>query len=130
MKPRLTGLIFAVLFTACGSSAGLQPPAAATATSASTATSAATAAPLASASASSTTGSTTKVSANNATNVQLVAAFTAAGIPNASSWAREVQEYRPYDAGDANLTKLRQNLAKYNPAAGVVDKIVATLSLP
>ena len=48
--------------------------------------------------------------------------------PGAS--AREVDEYRPYSATDANLTKLRQNLAKYNPAPGVVDKIVATLSLP
>jgi hypothetical protein len=71
-----------------------------------------------------------KVSANNATNEQLIAAFTAAGIPNPSSWALEVQEYRPYDTTDANLAKLRQNLVKYNPAAGVVDKIVATLSLP
>lgn len=126
MKPRLTALLFAVLFTACGSTAGVQPQATSTATSTGAATSAATPLPVPS----TTTGSTAKVSANNATNAQLIAAFTAAGIPNPSSWAREVQEYRPYDAGDANLTKLRQNLAKYNPAAGVVDKIVATLSLP
>ncbi len=74
--------------------------------------------------------SAAKVSANNASNAELIAAFTAAGIPNPSSWAREVQEYRPYATNDPNLAKLRQNLAKYNPAAGVVDKIVATLSLP
>ncbi len=87
--------------------------------------------PLHSASASTASAATVaKVSANNATNAQHIAAFTAVGIPNPSSWAREVQEYRPYDANDASLTKLRQNLAKYNPAAGVVDKIVATLSLP
>ena len=131
MTLRLTAFLFAILLIACGSTAGVQPQATSTATSAGTATSAATAAPLASASATATTpASPAKVSANNATNAQLIAAFTAAGIPNPSSWAREVQEYRPYDAGDANLTKLRQNLAKYNPAAGVVDKIVATLSLP
>jgi hypothetical protein len=84
----------------------------------------------ASAAATTSAGSAAKVSANNASNADLIAAFTAAGIPNPSSWAREVQEYRPYDTGDTNLTKLRQNLVKYNPAAGVVDKIVATLSLP
>ena len=76
------------------------------------------------------TGAIAKVSANNATNAQLIAALTAAGVPNPANWAREVQEYRPYDASDTNLTKLRQNLAKYNPAPGVVDKIVSALSVP
>jgi hypothetical protein len=113
-----------VLTVACGAAptASVPDPVAttATATPASTPTSAATA----------SAATAAKVSANNATNAQLIAAFTAAGIPNPSNWAREVQEYRPYDTSDANLTKLRQNLAKYNPAAGVVDKIVSTLSLP
>ncbi|MBK7330773.1 MAG: hypothetical protein IPI85_17335 [Dehalococcoidia bacterium] len=89
--------------------------------------------PAASATAAATaaaTQATTKVSANNATRAQLQAAFEAAGIPNASQWAREVEEYRPYATTDTNMTKLRGELAKYNPAAGVVDKIVATLSLP
>ena len=112
------------LVVACGGSSALSgaatvAPATATATAAITSTAATT-----------SSGSAAKVSANNASNAELIAAFTAAGIPNPSSWAREVQEYRPYDAGDTNLTKLRQNLVKYNPAAGVVDKIVATLSLP
>jgi hypothetical protein len=74
-----------------------------------------------------TAATTAKVSANTATNEELIAAFAAAGIPNPSSWAREVQEYRPYAATDTNFTKLRDALVKYNPAAGVVDKIVATL---
>lgn len=39
-------------------------------------------------------------------------------------------EYRPYPENDPNMAKLRQELAKYNPAAGVVDQIIATLSLP
>ena len=71
-----------------------------------------------------------KVSANNATVAELTAAFQAAGIANAARWATEVDEYRPYPATDANLPKLRQNLVKYNPGPGVVDSIVAALSLP
>lgn len=71
----------------------------------------------------------TKVSANNATRAELQKAFEAAGISNAASWAREVEEYRPYPTNDPTIAKLRQNLAKYNPAPGVVDQIVATLSL-
>ncbi|MEP7216684.1 MAG: hypothetical protein ABI782_10565 [Anaerolineaceae bacterium] len=79
----------------------------------------------------STAPSTTaiKVSANNSTRAQLTAAFEAAGIPNPANWAKEVEEYRPYPANDPDLTRLRQNLVKYNPPAGVVDRIVATLSL-
>ena len=71
---------------------------------------------------------TTMVSANAATNAELIAAFTAAGIPNPGSWAREVMEYRPYPASDPSFAKLRNELVKYNPPAGVVDKIVATLT--
>ncbi len=111
----------------CGGAAG--QPAIATATSSQSATTP-TSASAAPSTASTAVPSAAKVSANNASNADLIAAFTAAGIPNPSSWAREVQEYRPYDTADANLTKLRQNLVKYNPAAGVEDKIVATLSLP
>jgi hypothetical protein len=118
---RFAAVVGVALLAACGPSAtGTTPSATLTVATTSPAAAQATAAAAAVA----------KVSANNATNEQLIAAFTAAGIPNPSSWAREVQEYRPYDTGDANITKLRQNLVKYNPAAGVVDKIVATLSLP
>jgi hypothetical protein len=41
-----------------------------------------------------------------------------------------VVEYRPYPENDPNMAKLRQELAKYSPGPGVVDKIIATLSLP
>ena len=112
-----------VLIVACGTSPAASGPDPVATTAAAAAT---TSAPASTASGT----AVAKVSANNATNAQLIAAFTAAGVPNPSNWAREVQEYRPYDTNDANLTKLRQNLVKYNPAAGVVDKIVATLSLP
>lgn len=70
-----------------------------------------------------------KVSANSASRAELQAAFQAAGISNPANWAREVEEYRPYPTNDPTFAKLRQNLAKYNPGPGVVDGIIATLSL-
>ncbi len=68
-----------------------------------------------------------KVSANTASSAEIQAALLANGVPNPANWTREVIEYRPYPADDANLTKLRQNLAKYNPGPGVVDAIVTAL---
>jgi DNA uptake protein ComE-like DNA-binding protein len=68
-----------------------------------------------------------KVSANTASESEIAAALQAAGVANAQRWAREVVEYRPYDTGDANLTKLQQNLAKYNPGQDTVNKIVGAL---
>lgn len=68
-----------------------------------------------------------KVSANTASRAEIQTALEAAGVPNAANWTREVLEYRPYPADDANLGKLRQNLAKYNPGPGVVDAIVSAL---
>lgn len=50
-------------------------------------------------------------------------------MPNAAKWADEIAEYRPYTADDPNFTKLRTELAKYNPGPGVVDKIVSVLAL-
>jgi hypothetical protein len=90
----------------------------------------ATTAPTVAVSPTPTSAAVTKVSANNATRAQLQAAFEAAGISGAAQWAREVEEYRPYSSSDTNMNKLRQELAKYNPGPGIVDKIVATLSFP
>jgi surface antigen len=70
-----------------------------------------------------------KVAANTASQAELQQAFTAAGISNPDRWAREVTEYRPYPTDDPTFAKLRGELAKYNPAPGVVDSIVATLAL-
>ena len=100
------------------------------------ATNAATARPTSSVAASttaatvSTAATTTKVSANNATQAEVLAALTAAGVPNPANWVREVLEYRPYPIDDPTFAKLRGQLAKYNPAAGVVDQIISALSLP
>ena len=71
-----------------------------------------------------------KLSANNASDEELEAAFEAAGILNADLWAHEVEEYRPYSVDDTDFTKLRRELAKYNPGPGVVDSIIDLLELP
>jgi hypothetical protein len=128
------GLIGALSLAACGGGGAKSPTAQATATTvttivaASTTTSPPGTTPT-TAAATTTTAAAAKVPANSATAAQLVAAFEAAGISNASRWATEVQEYRPYPTNDPTFAKLRQNLAKYNPGPGVVDAIVATLSL-
>ena len=70
------------------------------------------------------------VSANDATIDELTAAFEAADIPNASRWAREVDEYRPYSEDDTDYAKLRGELAKYNPSPETLEAIIATLHLP
>ena len=70
-----------------------------------------------------------KVDANTASQSETQQALDTAGVPNPGTWAREVVEYRPYPTTDPTMAKLRQNLAKYNPGPGVVDGIVASLSL-
>jgi hypothetical protein len=108
---------------ACGGSGSATSLAPSTAASAapSVAASAGTSAPGASA------GAVTKVSANTASNDELVAALTAANVPNASRWAREISEYRPYDASDATLQELQDNLAKYNPDPATLAAILSVL---
>jgi membrane-bound lytic murein transglycosylase B len=126
MRHALTALIAAtVTLVACGGAAS--PPASNATQSAAIAT----AAPAGTSTATTTTAaSTTKASANNATAAQLQAAFEAAGVPNASRWIIEVQEYRPYPTDDPSFAKLKSNLAKYNPSADTLSRILAALSLP
>jgi hypothetical protein len=69
-----------------------------------------------------------KVSANAASEQEIEAALSDAGVSNAARWAHEVVEYRPYPADDPNLAKLRENLAKYNPGPQTVDDIVSALT--
>jgi hypothetical protein len=76
-----------------------------------------------------TSDASTTVDANAATVAELTAAFEADGISNASRWAREVEEYRPYPTDDPTFAKLREKLKKYNPSSAVVDQIVAALTL-
>ncbi|HKS50909.1 MAG TPA: hypothetical protein VJS67_03475 [Pseudonocardiaceae bacterium] len=70
---------------------------------------------------------TTKVSANTASQDVIASALRAAGVPSPNRWAAEVLEYRPYPLDDLGLAKLRENLAKYNPAQQTVDQIVSVL---
>jgi hypothetical protein len=72
--------------------------------------------------------SATRVSANTASEEEVAAALESAGVSNAQKWAHEVVEYRPYPADDANLTALRDALAKYNPGQETTDKIVSALT--
>jgi hypothetical protein len=81
-----------------------------------------------SAAASGTAQPAAKVSANTASESEIEAALARAGVKNPGRWAEEVVEYRPYPTDDPNLTKLRQNLAKYNPGQETVDKIVSALT--
>ncbi|MGH3685789.1 MAG: hypothetical protein ACRDRU_09325 [Pseudonocardiaceae bacterium] len=68
-----------------------------------------------------------KVSANTSSEGDIAAALTAAGVTSPKRWAAEIVEYRPYPTDDLDLAKLRENLAKYHPAAETVDKIVSAL---
>ena len=79
-------------------------------------------------SASATSQPGAKVSANTASESDIATALSTAGVSNAERWAKEVVEYRPYPADDPNLTKLRDNLAKYNPGQETVDNIVSALT--
>lgn len=97
-----------------------------TSTPKATATATSTAASTATPAATATASAVQKVNANTATIAQIQAALEAAGVSNASRWAREVEEYRPYPA-DPTWAKLRQELAKYNPGPGVVDQIISVL---
>src|SRR3954453_17588369 len=74
-----------------------------------------------------TTAAGAKVSANTASEDEISDALEQAGVRNPDRGAEEVVEYRPYPADNPNLTKLRDNLAKYNPGQTTVDKIVSAL---
>ena len=66
------------------------------------------------------------IAVNTATQEEIAAAFTAAGIRNADRWAREVVEYRPYEA-DPTWARLREELGKYNIDPAVLEQIIALL---
>ena len=68
------------------------------------------------------------IQVNTATQAEIAAAFTVAGIPNADRWAQEVVEYRPYEA-DPTWARLRQELGKYNIDPAVLEQILAMLQV-
>jgi hypothetical protein len=131
----------ALALAACGGSGDDSPAVTPAAQASSTVTAAPTTTAATGATAATTTvaaGATTttagaatvaKVNANTASQSDIAAAITAAGVSNGARWAVEVVEYRPYPTNDPTFAKLRQNLAKYNPGPGVVDGIISALSL-
>jgi hypothetical protein len=130
MRPLLSVLsAAAIAIAACG---GVTSSGASNATATARVTTVAPAATSAAAATAAATASSTtpRASANNATAAQLLAAFEAGGVPNASRWVVEVQEYRPYPVDDPTFAKLKSNLAKYNPSADTLSRILAALSLP
>jgi DNA uptake protein ComE-like DNA-binding protein len=110
------GLAATIALSGCGSSTTSNSSTAPTTSATTSASAGATA-----------TSSGQKVSANTASQSEISAALQAAGVANAQRWAKEVVEYRPYDTGDANLTKLQQSLAKYSPGQDTINKIVGAL---
>jgi hypothetical protein len=73
------------------------------------------------------TSAPTKVSANASSSQELQTALEAAGVTNAARWAGEIMEYRPYDASDTSLAKLKGELQKYNPGTDTLTKIMSVL---
>jgi DNA uptake protein ComE-like DNA-binding protein len=67
-----------------------------------------------------------KVNINEASVPEMEKAFKAVGVTNASRWAREVEEYRPYPH-DTDFAKLRQELGKYNIDPKILELIISTL---
>ena len=135
--PRLAplGVGLALALAACGGgkdnpiAGGAAQTATTVASSAATTAAPSATTPSTAAATTATAPATVKANANTASQSDVQAALDAADVPNPANWAREVVEYRPYPTDEPNLTKLRQNLVKYNPGPGVVDKIVSALSL-
>jgi hypothetical protein len=119
------GATAALVLAACGGSAATTPTASPAPVA--TSVSGATALPGATTLPGAATDAVTRVSANTATEAELVAALTDAGVPNADRWAREVMEYRPYPSDDPLLQRLQDNLAKYNPDPATLAAILSAL---
>lgn len=124
-----------VLLAACGTSGATSD----TTTSTDDTTTTATETETPSTAASTTTGTSddvpgpgeadATVDANTASVGEIADALDAAGVDNADRWAREVEEYRPYPTDDPDLTRLQQNLAKYNPGDETLARILSALTV-
>ncbi|HEY3336180.1 MAG TPA: hypothetical protein VGK16_13190 [Candidatus Limnocylindrales bacterium] len=127
------GLLLVAAVAACGGAAASTAPAttvpteSATTAAESAPASAGSSSPVASADAAASATGTSTVNANSASTDELVAALTAAGVPNPDRWTREIEEYRPYPTDDPTLQKLQDNLAKYNPDPATLAGILSAL---
>ncbi|MDT7706291.1 MAG: hypothetical protein QOG20_1898 [Pseudonocardiales bacterium] len=68
-----------------------------------------------------------KTSINSPSDKDIAAALRANQVDDPEQWARRIGVDRPYPTTDRNLTKLRQDLAQYNPDPETLNKIIATL---
>jgi hypothetical protein len=68
-----------------------------------------------------------KTSINSSSDKDLAAALRANQVDDPEQWARRIGVERPYPTDDLGLTKLRQDLAQYNPDPETLDQITATL---
>lgn len=118
-------ILLALSLAACSGGGSTSTPTAAVVTP--TATAEASSGAAAAASAAASAASTDRVSANTSSEAEIAAALAAAGVPNATRWAREVTEYRPYPTDDPTLQRLQDNLAKYNPDPATLAAILSAL---
>jgi hypothetical protein len=68
-----------------------------------------------------------QVDPNTASESQIAAAFTAAGVDNANKWAKEVTEYGPYTPDTISDT-LTKELGKYGIDQQTLDTILGVLA--
>ena len=74
-------------------------------------------------------GTDTEFSVNDASEAEIEAFLTAAGIPNAATWAHEIEEYRPYDGSEADWDRLREELSKYGADEATMAKIIEAIGV-
>jgi hypothetical protein len=75
----------------------------------------------------STAATVSQVDPNTASESQIAAAFTAAGVDNANKWAKEVTEYGPYTPDTISDT-LTKELGKYGIDQQTLDTILGVLA--
>jgi hypothetical protein len=68
------------------------------------------------------------VDPNTATAGELTAALRSAGVDNPDKWAHEVEEYRPYTAGNLEPT-LTEELGKYDISQDQLRRVLGALEV-
>ena len=115
------------------SSAASNASSAASSAASAAGTNASSAAAGASSAASSALGNATaaagaQVDANTASVAEIQSALEKAGVSNASRWAKEIEEYRPYTSADI-ASKLGTELGKYGVDQATLTKILGALKV-
>ncbi|MGD9990638.1 hypothetical protein [Pseudonocardia sp.] len=69
-----------------------------------------------------------KTSVNDASEKDLAATLRDAGVGDAAGWAQTLVAYRPYPAGDAGTTRIKEVLGQFQADADTVAKVTATVT--